>query len=136
LSAFIVLKRRRRRWGPGVWAIDFEVLCKAVKARVWWAMLGGLKEESRMRRVWGWVVGGAAGWGVRLFGWTDWRRRKVEEEDWKSFRAAERWPGSDLYIERVDAMMGNWMMVRVGGSGGSKSRSADSSKQYWLFNSS
>jgi hypothetical protein len=34
-------------------------------------MLGGLKEESRIRRVLGWVwvssfVGGVAGWGVRL----------------------------------------------------------------------
>lgn len=68
LSAFIVLKRRRRRWGPGVEEMDFEDSCRAVKAKVWWAMLGGLKEESRMMRVWGWFVGdgGVAGWGVRL----------------------------------------------------------------------
>lgn len=62
--------------------IDFDLLCKAVRANVWCAMLGGLKEESRMMRVWGWfVVGGAAGWGVRLLGWTVWRRQNVEEDD-------------------------------------------------------
>jgi hypothetical protein len=72
LSAFIVLKRRRRRCGPGVEIIEWEVLWRAVVARVWWAVLGGLKEESRIRRVLGWgsslisLVGGAAGWGVRL----------------------------------------------------------------------
>jgi hypothetical protein len=71
LSAFIVLKRRRRRCGPGVEDIEVEVLWRAVVARFWWAILGGLKEESRMRRVLGWVwgssfVGGVAGWGVRL----------------------------------------------------------------------
>jgi hypothetical protein len=69
-------------------------------------MLGGLKEESRMRRVWGGVVGGVAGSGVRFFGWTVWSRRKVEDDDRNSLRAVERWPGSDLYIEWVDAMMG------------------------------
>jgi hypothetical protein len=77
-------------------------------------MLGGLKEESRMMRVCGWfVVGGVAGWGVRLLGWTVWRRRNVEEDDWKSFKAVVRWPGSDLYIERVDAIVGcysRWWM--------------------------
>ena len=83
-----------------------EDLWRAVKARVWWAMLGGLKEGSRMMRVEGGVVGGVAGWGVRLFGWTVWRRRNVDFEDWKSLRAVERCPGSDLYIERVIAMMG------------------------------
>jgi hypothetical protein len=40
-----------------------------------------------------------------------WRRRKVEEEDWKSLRAVERWTGSDLKRERVDAMMGYWFDV-------------------------
>jgi hypothetical protein len=34
LSAFIVLKRRRRRCGPGVEDIEVEVLCRAVVARV------------------------------------------------------------------------------------------------------
>lgn len=88
--------------------MDFEVLCRAVRARVWWAMLGGLKEESRMRRVWGGVVGGVAAWGVKLCELTVWRRRKGEEEDWKSLRAVERWVGRCLYIEieRVDAIVG------------------------------
>ena len=115
LSAFIVLKRRRRRWGPGVWEMDFEDLWRAVRANVWWAMLGGLKEESRMMSVWGWFVvgGGVAGWGVRFCGWTVWRRRKVECEDWKSFRAVVRWPGMDLYIERVDAMVYGRVVVGI-----------------------
>lgn len=74
-----------------------ESLWRAVVARVRWAVLGGLKEESRMRRVLGGVsVGGEAGWGVRLWGWTVWRRRKVEDEAWKSLRAVERWVGRDL----------------------------------------
>ena len=34
LSAFIVLKSKRRRWGPGVEEMDFEDLCKAVRANV------------------------------------------------------------------------------------------------------
>lgn len=76
--------------------MEVEVLCRAVVARFRWAVLGGLKEESRMRRVLGEVVGGEAGWGVRLCGWTVWRRRKVEEEDWKSLRAVESVVGSDL----------------------------------------
>lgn len=51
LSALRVLKRRRRRWGPGWEVIVLEALWRAVRAMDWWAMLGGLKEESRMRRV-------------------------------------------------------------------------------------
>lgn len=66
LSAFRVLKRRSSRCGPGVEVIEWEFLWRAVRARLWWAMLGGLKEESRIRRVRGWVsfvpgVGGVAG---------------------------------------------------------------------------
>ena len=34
LSAFIVLKSKRRRWGPGAEEMDFEDLCKAVRANV------------------------------------------------------------------------------------------------------
>lgn len=37
----------------------------------------------------------------------------MEDEDWKSLRAVVRWPGRDLYIERVDAMVGGWVVVDV-----------------------
>lgn len=50
---------------------------------------------------------------MREFGWTVWRRRKVELDDWKSLRAVVRCPGSDLYIERVDAMICGWMALDV-----------------------
>ena len=71
-------KRRRRRGGV---VVGVEVvLVRAERARVWWAMEGGLKEESRMRRVrGGGVVGvdvGVGGCGVRVWGLTVWRRRK------------------------------------------------------------
>jgi hypothetical protein len=68
LSAFRVLNRRRRRWGPGVVLMGFESLERALRARCRCAVLGGLKEESRTMSVWGWVVGGEAGSGVRVLG--------------------------------------------------------------------
>jgi hypothetical protein len=90
LSAFRVLKRRSRRWGGGEW----EAERRAVWIRVEWARVGGLKEESRIRRVAGEGVDEVCegGVGVRVEGWTVWRTRKVEEgeEDWKSLRAVER----------------------------------------------
>jgi len=49
LSALWVLKRRTRRCGRGSC-----VLRRAARARALWAMEGGLKEESRMKRVFGW----------------------------------------------------------------------------------
>ena len=51
LSALRVLKRRSRRWGPGAVLRGFESLDRALKASVRCAVLGGLKEESRMRSV-------------------------------------------------------------------------------------
>lgn len=94
LSAFMVLNSRSRRWGPGWVAIGLLVLCSAVRARVKCAILGGLKDESRIKRVRGGVVmGGVAGCGVGSLGWIVWRRRKVDFEAWKSFNAAESWVG-------------------------------------------
>lgn len=69
--------------------MGLEALERALRARWRWAVLGGLKEESRTMSVWGWVVGGEAGSGVRVLGCTVWRRRKVELDDWKSFSAVE-----------------------------------------------
>lgn len=46
------------------------MLDRALRARVRCAVLGGLKEESRTMRVFGWVVGGVAGSGVKFEGFT------------------------------------------------------------------
>ena len=91
LSALRVLKRRSRRCGPGVVLMDLESLDRALKASVKCAVLGGLNEESRTTSVWGCVVGGEAGSGVRFVGCTVWRRRNVELDDWKSLRAVPSW---------------------------------------------
>jgi hypothetical protein len=48
--------------------MGFESLERALRARCRCAVLGGLKEESRTMSVWGWVVGGEAGSGVRVLG--------------------------------------------------------------------
>jgi hypothetical protein len=61
--------------------IDLESLDSALRARVRWAVLGGLKEESRTMRVCGCVVGGEAGSGVRVVGCTVCSNRKVELDD-------------------------------------------------------
>lgn len=70
MSAFRVLKRRSRRCGPGVVLMGLESLERALRARWRWAVLGGLKEESRTMRVWGCVVGGEADSGVRVVEFT------------------------------------------------------------------
>lgn len=59
-------------------------------ARYWWATEGGLKEESRMKRVLGesdGPVGCRGSVGRRLVGWIVLRTRNLEPEDWKSLRA-------------------------------------------------
>ena len=81
LSALWVLKRRRRRWGAEccfcteVWKADL--------ARWICAFEGGLKDESRMKRVCGEGAGWVEGFIVR-------RMRNLEEEDWKDWSAEVR----------------------------------------------
>ena len=58
LSALLVLRRRRSRYGPGYLSEGFERVDSASERC---AFVGGLKEESRMRSVFGAEIGFAAG---------------------------------------------------------------------------
>ena len=60
-------------------------MARADWARVLWATLGGLKEESRIMRVLGDsdCDGVLGGWGVREPGCIVWRIRNLEEDFWK-----------------------------------------------------
>jgi hypothetical protein len=61
LSAFWVARRRMRRRGEGYFGSE-----RAEVAMLRWAFVGGLKEESRMRRVAGGNGAGIEGGGVMV----------------------------------------------------------------------
>ena len=84
------------------------MLCSADWARRRCALDGGLKEESRIRSVFG--LGG----GMLVKGLTVWRTRKRELEDWNAWRPELRAGGIERSVLRgIDISVGADAIVRA-----------------------